>query len=88
MRVPNVRSYSAPCAQFQGMVELLLNVYMVRPKIGLTWKDGVAKHHLTFSRNSSDGRNGARSTPKNTVAIVASVALYSITSNAGASTTI
>ena len=37
--------------------------------------------------DGGDGRNGARSTPQNTVATVASVALYPITSNAGASTT-
>ena len=40
-----------------------------------------------FFRNGGDGRNSAGSTPQNTVATVASVALYSITSNAGASTT-
>ena len=39
-----------------------------------------------FFRDGGDGRNGAGSTPQNTVATVASVALYSITSNAGAST--
>ena len=38
-------------------------------------------------RDGGDGRNGAESTPQNTVATVASVALYSINSNAGASTT-
>ena len=38
-------------------------------------------------RDGCDGRNGAGSTPQNTVATVASVALYSITSNEGASTT-
>lgn len=38
-------------------------------------------------RNGGDGRNGARSTPQNTVATVASVALYLITSNPGASIT-
>ena len=38
-------------------------------------------------RDGGDGRNGAGSTLQNTVATVASVALYSITSNAGASTT-
>ena len=38
-------------------------------------------------RDGGDGRNGAESTPQNTVATVASVALYPITSNAGASTT-
>jgi len=54
---------------------------MVRPKIGLTWKDGVAKHHLSFPfRDGGDGRNGAGSAPQNTVATVASVALYLITS--------
>ena len=37
--------------------------------------------------DGGDGRNGAGSTPQNTVATVASVALYPITSNAGASTT-
>ncbi|MDY3618037.1 site-specific integrase [Agathobaculum sp.] len=41
----------------------------------------MAKHHLIFSfRNGGDGRNGAGSTPQNTVATVASVALYFITS--------
>ena len=38
-------------------------------------------------RDGGDGRNGARSPPQNTVATVASVALYSITSNVDASTT-
>ena len=65
-----------------------INVYVVRPKIGLTSEDGVAKYHPGFPfRDGGDGRNGAGSTPQNTVATVASVALYSITSNAGASTT-
>ena len=40
-----------------------------------------------FSRNGGDGRNGAVSTPQNTVATVASVALYLITSTIGASIT-
>lgn len=48
------------------------------------WQNTIS--HL-LSRNGGDGRNGAGSTPQNTVATVASVALYSITSNAGASTT-
>ena len=57
-------------------------------KWGPSWKMGVAKYHPSFSsRDGGDGRNGAGSTPQNTVATVASVALYSITSNAGASTT-
>ena len=42
--------------------------------------------HL-LSRNGGDGRNGAGSTPQNTVATVASVALYLITSTIGASIT-
>lgn len=51
-------------------------------------KDGVTKYHPSFSfRDGGDGRNGAGSTPQNTVATVASVALYSITSNADVSTT-
>ena len=46
---------------------------------------GVAKYHPIFPfRDGCDGRNGAGSTPQNTVA---TVALYSITSNVGASTT-
>ena len=48
----------------------------------------VAKYHPVFPFcDGCDGRNGAGSTPQNTVATVASVALYPITSNAGASTT-
>lgn len=38
-------------------------------------------------RDGCDGRNGAGSTPQNTVATVASVALYLITSTIGASIT-
>lgn len=41
--------------------------------------------HL-LSRNGGDGRNGVGSTPQNTVATVASVALYLITSTIGAFT--
>ena len=52
------------------------------------WKAGWQNTIPVFSfRDGSDGRNGAGSTPQNTVATVASVAFYSITSNAGASTT-
>ena len=45
--LPILHFYSAPRTLFQS-TGTFLNVYMVRPKIGLTWKDGVAKHHLTF----------------------------------------
>ena len=52
------------------------------------WKLGWQNATPFFpSRDGCDGRNGAGSTPQNTVATVASVALYSITSNAGAPTT-
>ena len=52
------------------------------------WKTGWQNTPTVFPfRDGCDGRNGAGSTPQNTVATVASVALYSITSNAGASTT-
>ena len=52
------------------------------------WKPGWQNTTPVFSfRDGCDGRNGAGSTPQNTVATVASVALYSITSNASASTT-
>ena len=47
------------------------------------WRNTTS--HL-LSRNDGDGRNGAESTPQNTVATVASVALYLITSTIGAST--
>lgn len=61
---------------------------MVRLKIELSLEAGVAKYHSSFLfRDGGDGHNGAESTPQNTVATVTSVALYSITSNAGASTT-
>ena len=52
------------------------------------WKLGWQNTTPFFPfRDGGDGRNGAGSTPQNTIATVASVALYSITSNAGASTT-
>ena len=82
---------SVPCALFRGIgVRESLTPFanMVLPKIGLPLEDGVVKCHPGFPfRDGCDGRNGAGSTPQNTVATVASVALYSITSNAGASTT-
>lgn len=59
------------------------------PKMGYPpgrWGGKIPPRFFPF-RDGGDGRNGAGSTPQNTVATVASVALYSITSNAGASTT-
>ena len=50
----------------------------------LEWQNTTPVFHF---RAGGDGRNGAGSTPQNTVATVASVALYPITSNAGASIT-
>ena len=82
-RSPNAFS-SVPGAPFWsiGVRESLA------PFCYVTWKPGWQNTTPVFSfRNGGDGRNGAESTPQNTVATVASVALYSITSNAGASTT-
>ena len=89
-RSPNA-FLSVPSAPFRsiGVRESLTPfANMVLPKIELPLEDGVAKYHPIFpSRDGGDGRNGAGSTPQNTVATVASVALYSITSNADSSTT-
>ena len=54
----------------------------------VTWKPGWQNTTPFFPfRDGCDGRNGAGRTPQNIVATVASVALYPITSNAVASTT-
>ena len=82
-RSPNAFS-SVPGAPFWsiGVRESLA------PFCYVTWKPGWQNTTPVFSfRNGGDGRNGAESTPQNTVATVASVALYSITSNAGVSAT-
>ena len=82
-RSPNAFS-SVPGAPFWsiGVRESLA------PFCYVTWKPGWQNTTPSFSfRDGGDGRNGAGSTLQNTVATVASVALYSITSNAGASTT-
>ena len=82
-RSPNAFS-SVPGAPFWsiGVRESLA------PFCYVTWKPGWQNTTPSFSfRDGGNGRNGAGSTPQNTVATVASVALYSITSNAGASTT-
>ena len=82
-RSPNAFS-SVPGAPFWsiGVRESLA------PFCYVTWKPGWQNTTPVFSfRNGGDGRNGAESTPQNIAATVASVALYSITSNAVASTT-
>ena len=82
-RSPNAFS-SVPGAPFWsiGVRESLA------PFCYVTWKPGWQNTTPFFpSRDGGDGRNGAGSTPQNIVATVASVALYSITSNAVASTT-
>ena len=82
-RSPNAFS-SVPGAPFWsiGVRESLA------PFCYVTWKPGWQNTTPFFSfRDGCDGRNGAGSTPQNIVATVASVALYSITSNAVASTT-
>ena len=56
----------------------------LRCVLRMGWQN-TTSHFL--SRNGGDGRNGAESTPQNTVATVASVALYLITSTIGASIT-
>ena len=57
----------------------------LRCVLRMGWQN-TTSHFL--SRNMVQGRSGTGSTPQNTVVTVASVALYSITSNADASTTI
>ena len=82
-RSPNAFS-SVPGAPFWsiGVRESLT------PFCYVPWKPGWQNTTPFFPfRDGGDGRNDAGSTPQNTVATVASVALYSITSNAGASTT-
>ena len=82
-RSPNAFS-SVPGAPFWsiGVRESLA------PFCYVTWKPGWQNTTPFFPfRDGCDGRNGAGSTPQNIVATVASVALYSITSNAGAPTT-
>ena len=82
-RSPNAFS-SVPGAPFWsiGVRESLA------PFCYVTWKPGWQNTTPFFPfRDGSDSRNGAGSTLQNTVATVASVALYSITSNADVSTT-
>ena len=75
-------------AEFHSAAARSANAFLIRTQC-LVSRHGGGKTlpHLFPFRNSGNGRNSAGNTPQDTVATVASVTLYSITSDECASTT-